>query len=215
VSAPTPGGLHAAGPPQTHLAESRGGVRINELAVPGAFLFTPRQLRDERGVFYEAVRSAQIEELTGQPFRPAQINYSVSRRNTLRGLHSVTVPPGQAKFVTCVRGALRDVVVDLRVGSPTFGRFASNVLEPGSGRSVYVPEGVGHGFLALTDDTCICYVLSSPHVPGAQIDINPLDPELDLPWGFSEPPLISPKDAAAPNVSQTVAAGVLMRWPDA
>jgi NDP-hexose 5-epimerase len=187
-------------------------VRIAELAVPGAYLVTPRQIQDVRGNFYEAWRTDQFERAVGRRFEPRQINFSVSRRNTLRGLHSVAVPPGQAKYVTCVRGALRDIVVDLRVGSPTFGRHATNLLDAGSGHCVYVPEGVGHGFLTLAPDTCICYVLDTVHIPGTQIDINPLDPGLALPWGFTEPPIMSDKDTHAPDLSEALASGGLPEW---
>ncbi|MDT0453975.1 dTDP-4-dehydrorhamnose 3,5-epimerase family protein [Streptomyces hesseae] len=188
---------------------------VTETGLPGAYLLTPHHLTDERGSFYESLRTEELGRALGHPFVPQQINYSVSRRNTLRGIHGVTVPPGQAKYVTCVRGAVRDIVVDLRVGSPAFGRYAVNELDAASGRSVYVPEGVGHGFLALTDDTCVCYVLSSAHVPGTQIDIDPLDPDLALPWGFAEPPLLSEKDARAPGLAEALAAGVLATWPEA
>lgn len=187
---------------------------VVDIQVPGAFVFTPRPFRDERGAFAEGFRSDLVEAVTGRPFRPAQINYSVSRRNTLRGIHGVAVPPGQAKYVTCVRGALRDIVVDLRVGSPTFGEHHVTELDAKSGRSVYVPDGVGHGFLALTDDTCISYVLSTVYVPGTQIDIDPLDADLALPWGFSGPPLMSDKDTKAPGVRAALAAGLLTRWTD-
>jgi NDP-hexose 5-epimerase len=187
-------------------------VHIAELAVPGAYLVTPRQIPDARGNFYEALRTDVLSRAVGRPFSPRQVNFSVSRRNTLRGLHSVAVPPGQAKYVTCVRGALRDVVVDLRVGSPAFGRHDVNVLDADSGRCVYVPEGVGHGFLTLTADTCVCYVLDTAHVPGTQIDIDPLDPDLALPWGFTDPPLMSDKDARAPTVTAAAAAGLLAQW---
>ncbi|MGW7071663.1 dTDP-4-dehydrorhamnose 3,5-epimerase family protein [Streptomyces sp. NPDC054855] len=187
-------------------------MRITELEIPGAFVIAPRHLRDERGSFHEALRTEELEKAAGRPFTPRQINYSVSKRNTLRGIHSVTNPPGQAKFVTSVRGVLRDILVDLRLGSPTYGRHVSNELDADAGTSVFVPEGVGHGFLTLTDDACICYVLSTAHVPGTQVDIDPLDPELALPWGFTEPPLISDKDAKAPTAAQAAAAGLLMPY---
>ncbi|MEV8352595.1 dTDP-4-dehydrorhamnose 3,5-epimerase family protein [Streptomyces niveus] len=187
-------------------------MRIEETTIPGAFLIEPDHLSDDRGVFYESMRSDELERAAGITFQPRQINYSVSRRHTLRGIHSVSIPPGQAKFVTCVRGVLRDILVDLRVGSPTFGRHQVNELDAASGRSVYVPEGVGHGFLALTDDSCICYVVSSTYVPGTQIDINPLDPDLDLPWDCAGTPLISEKDAKAPKLSEALAAGTLSHF---
>ncbi|MFF8960005.1 dTDP-4-dehydrorhamnose 3,5-epimerase family protein [Streptomyces sp. NPDC014894] len=200
-------------------------TRLVPGAVPGVFTLTPRHLTDARGSFYEGVRTEALEEATGQPFTPRQVNYSVSRRGTLRGLHGVTIPPGQAKLVSCVRGALRDVVVDLRLGSPAFGRYEITELDAASGRSVYVPEGVAHGFLALTDDACVCYLLSSAHVPGTQLDIHPLDPDLAIDWAggdFGDDRgdggsgdgrwLLSPKDAAAPTVAEARAAGLLPRW---
>lgn len=189
-------------------------MRFTETVVPGAFVVEMDRLTDDRGSFHEGWRADEFAEAVGRRFEVRQINYSVSRRNTLRGIHSVAIPPGQAKYVTCVRGALRDIVVDLRVGSPAFGVHKSTILDDGSGRSVYVPEGVGHGFLALTEDACISYVLSSVYVPGTQIDLNPLDPDLALPWGFEEPPLMSPKDEKAPSLAELLAGGVLARWQD-
>jgi NDP-hexose 3,5-(Or5-) epimerase len=189
-----------------------GPVRVEETAVPGAYVIVPEQIRDDRGNFYECLRTDELERVLGYPFVPFQINYSVSRRGTLRGIHSVSTPPGQAKYVTCVRGALRDIVVDLRVGSPAFGRHAVVELDAESGRSVFVPEGVGHGFLALADDTCISYAVSSTYAPGTQVHVHPLDPELALPWGFSAPPVLSAKDAGAPSLAETEAAGLLTHW---
>ncbi|MFD7054913.1 dTDP-4-dehydrorhamnose 3,5-epimerase family protein [Streptomyces mirabilis] len=183
-------------------------------AVPGAYVITPHKHRDPRGVFFESLRTDLISEAVGRPFTIRQVNYSVSKRNTLRGLHGVLIPPGQAKYVTCVRGAFRDIAVDLRVDSPTFGRYTANLLTADNGIAVHITEGLGHGFLALTDDTCICYALSTVHVPGTQFEINPLDPELALPWGFTEPPLLSEKDARAPTLEQARASGILPRWPE-
>ncbi|MFC8623400.1 dTDP-4-dehydrorhamnose 3,5-epimerase family protein [Streptomyces anulatus] len=190
-------------------------MRYQETVIPGVRTITPEPIDDIRGSFHEGLRADEFEREMGYPFAPRQINYSVSKRNTLRGIHGVRIPPGQAKYVTCVRGALRDIVVDLRIGSPAFGEHVTHVLDAGSGRSVYIPEGVCHGFLALTDDACISYVLSSTHVPGTQIDINPLDPDLALPWGFTEPPLLSEKDAGAPTVAEALSAGTLATWEEA
>ncbi|WP_336053786.1 dTDP-4-dehydrorhamnose 3,5-epimerase family protein [Streptomyces sp. CA2R101] len=185
-----------------------------ELDVPGSFLFSPHHHRDERGSFHESIRFGELATVVGRPFVPEQVNFSVSRRNTLRGVHSVTVPPGQAKFVTCVRGAVRDIVVDLRIGSPTYGTHAVSHVGADSGNSLYIPEGVGHGFLTLAEDTCVCYVLSSSHVPGTQVDIDPFDPDLALPWNCTEPPLMSTKDRSAPTAAEAAAAGLLAHWQD-
>lgn len=187
-------------------------MHVSETAVPGAYLFTSGRNADRRGDFYEVMRADVVEAVLGRPFVPRQINCSTSRRNTLRGIRGVTVPPGQVKYVTCVRGAVRDIVVDLRVGSPAFGRHAVNELHAGSGRSVYIPEGAGHAFLALTDDACVCYALSGTYAPDAQISIDPLDPDLALPWGVTEPPLLSDKDAAAPSMAEALSAGLLPLW---
>lgn len=190
-------------------------MRIAGTAIPGAYVVTPRRLPDERGCFYEALRTDKLEDVLGEPFVPRQISYSVSRRNTLRGIHSTAVPPGQAKYVTCVRGQLRDIIVDMRVGSPAFGEHHVTTLDAASGVSLHIPEGVGHGFLALTDDACISYVMSTVYAPGTQIDVNPLDPALELPWGLTEPPLLSPKDTGSPTLAETLAAGVLPQWQGA
>ncbi|MFD7422483.1 dTDP-4-dehydrorhamnose 3,5-epimerase family protein [Streptomyces californicus] len=191
-------------------------TRVTRGRVPGVLVLEPHHLTDERGVFYEGVRTDTLTAVTGRPFAPRQVNYSVSRRGTLRGLHGVRVPPGQAKLVTCVRGSVRDVVVDLRLGSPEFGTYETTALDAESGRAVYVPEGVVHGFLALTDDACVSYLLSTPHVPGTQIDIDPLDPDLAIAWTAGAPAdlelLLSAKDRAAPGVREAEAAGLLPYW---
>jgi NDP-hexose 3,5-(Or5-) epimerase len=189
-------------------------MEIRELAVPHALRLTPRKLNDERGCFYESLRTSDLDDAVGHPFTVAQVNYSVSCRNTLRGIHGVQLPPGQAKFVTCVRGAVLDVVVDIRLGSPTFGVHDTSLLDGESGTAVYVAEGLGHGFIALTDDACVSYLCSTAYVPGTPLDINPLDRDLDLPWGFTEPPLMSAKDAGAPSVAEAAQRGLLASYED-
>lgn len=187
---------------------------IAETELPGVLRVRPDRKTDARGCFFESLRSEEISTAVGHRFTVAQINYSVSSRGTLRGLHGVALDPGQAKYVSCVRGALQDIVVDLRLGSPTFGRYTTSLLDARDGAAVYVSEGLFHGFLALTDDTCISYVCSTAYVPGTQIDVNPLDPELDLPWRFDGRPLLSDKDAGAPGVAEAARTGLLPRYED-
>jgi NDP-hexose 3,5-(Or5-) epimerase len=151
-------------------------VGSRELTVPDSFLFSPTKLTDGRGCFYESYREDALADAVGHGFTVVQTNFSVSSRGVLRGVHGVLLPPGQAKIVTCHRGAILDVVVDTRIGSPTFGAHDTNVLEATSGDFVYISEGLGHAFLALTDDTCVGYLCSTRNVPGTQVDINPRDP---------------------------------------
>ncbi|MFJ4279551.1 dTDP-4-dehydrorhamnose 3,5-epimerase family protein [Streptomyces massasporeus] len=184
-------------------------MEISEMAVRGAYRITPDHLPDRRGLFFEAWRSSALTEALGHEFTVSQVNYSVSARNTLRGIHGTTVPPGQAKLVTCVRGAALDVVVDLRIGSPTFGMYDVTLQEAGSGIGVHLADGLGHAFLALADDTCMNYLCSEEYVPGTMIDIQALDPELAIPWGLTEPPIRSDKDAAAPTLAEAAERGLL------
>lgn len=184
-------------------------MRISELAIPDAYLIVPEPIVDSRGVFYEAIRGEALRRITGHELAIRQVNYSVSRRNTVRGIHGTTLPPGQAKLVTCVRGAALDIAVDIRVGSPTFGHYAVTRQDAGSGTAVYLPDGIGHAFQALTDDTCMCYLCSEEYVPGTMIDIDALDPDLALPWELTGPAIRSIKDAAAPALSEAAAAGLL------
>jgi dTDP-4-dehydrorhamnose 3,5-epimerase len=185
------------------------GVQVDELKVPGAWAFAPRQFPDPRGVFLEWFKAAVLEEALGHPLTVKQANHSVSARGTLRGVHFADVPPGQAKYVYCTRGAVLDVVVDIRVGSPTFGVSDAVRLDDVDRRGIYLSEGLGHAFLALTDDANVTYLCSEPYSPGHEHGISPLDPELDLPWPDDVQPLLSDKDAAAPTLAQAKESGLL------
>jgi dTDP-4-dehydrorhamnose 3,5-epimerase len=135
----------------------------------------------------------------------------VSRRGTLRGIHFADVPPGQAKYVMCVAGSVRDVVVDLRVGSPTFGQWDVVLLDALDRRSVYLPEGVGHAFTALADDSVVVYLCSEGYAPGREHTIDPFDTELGIDWGLPREELVlSDKDATALSLAATM--GSLPTW---
>ncbi len=186
------------------------------MAVPDAYRVTPKLHTDARGSFHESYSYDELTRSTGHVFAPLQVNYSVSARNTLRGIHGVAIPPGQAKFVTCVRGRLLDVVVDLRLGSPAFGKHDTTLLDASEGTAVYVAEGLVHGFVALTDDACISYLCSTQFVPGTQFEIQPFDPELALPWseGLTGEALLSAKDEQAPTVARAEELGLLAGYKD-
>lgn len=184
------------------------------MAVRDAYRICPRIHADERGAFFESFRADELTRITGHRFQPVQTNFSVNHKNTLRGMHGVSLPPGQAKYVTCVRGAVMDVVLDVRVGSPTFGRYDINLLEPGTGMAVFIPDGMAHGFVSLADDSCVSYVFDTPYIPGTPFEIHPFDPDLALPWDLAEPPIVAAKDLTAPSLAEAAARGILPRYEE-
>ncbi|WP_431930781.1 dTDP-4-dehydrorhamnose 3,5-epimerase family protein [Micromonospora sp. RP3T] len=185
-------------------------MRIRPLGIEGAWEVTPQQHGDPRGRFLEWYRHDRLAEAVGHPLRLAQANLSVSARDVVRGIHFADVPPGQAKYLTCVRGAVLDVVVDVRVGSPTFGRWEAVRLDDTERRAVYLAEGLGHAVCALTDDATISYLCSATYRPAAEHTVHPLDPALAIDWPTATP-LLSARDAAAPSLAEARAAG---RLPD-
>ncbi|MFJ4678801.1 MULTISPECIES: dTDP-4-dehydrorhamnose 3,5-epimerase [Kitasatospora] len=188
-------------------------MKFRELSIPGAFEVTPQQHGDPRGLFMEWYRFDKLSEVVGHPLRLAQGNLSVSAKDVVRGVHFADVPPGQAKYVSCVRGAVLDVVVDLRVGSPAFGRWEFVRLDEDDRRAVYLPEGLGHGFCALTDDATLSYVCSETYNPTGEHGIHPLDPDLGIDWPTGAPQL-SAKDEQAPTLAEALASGLLPRWDE-
>lgn len=190
-------------------------MQIRELAVPDAYELTPVQRADDRGVFLEWYRFDEIQEAVGHPLDLRQANMSVSKRGVVRGVHFADVPRGQAKHVKAVSGAVLDFVVDIRVGSPTFGQWDSVRLDTETHKAVYISEGLGHCFVALTDDAAVTYLVSDTYNPSGEHGITPLDPELGLvfPEEAGEA-LLSPKDLEAPTLAEAAAAGLLPTWSD-
>jgi dTDP-4-dehydrorhamnose 3,5-epimerase len=188
-------------------------VQIRELAVPDAYELTPVQRTDDRGVFLEWYRFDVLEETVGHALDLRQANMSVSRRGVVRGIHFADVPRGQAKHVKAVSGAVLDFIVDIRVGSPTFGQWDSVRLDTETHKAVYLSEGLGHCFVALTDDAAVTYLVSDVYTPAAEHGIDPLDPGIGL--VFPEEAgelLLSPKDTDAPTLAEAAAAGLLPSW---
>ena len=191
-------------------------MKIEKLSIEGAFAVTPTQHGDPRGLFLEWFKETPFVDTVGHPLRLAQANLSVSARGTLRGIHFADVPPGRAKYVTCVSGAVLDVVVDIRVGSPTFGRWESVLLDTVDRRAVYLSEGLGHGFCALEDGSSVVYLCSEGYAPEREHEVHPLDPEIGIDWGIPiDEALLSAKDASAPSLAEARAAGVLPRFEEA
>jgi dTDP-4-dehydrorhamnose 3,5-epimerase len=189
-------------------------VKIRELAIKHAFEVTPVQHGDDRGTFLEWFKAPTFSENVGHRLRLEQANISLSSRGTLRGIHFADVPPGQAKYVTCPSGAVLDVAVDIRVGSPTFGQWDSVLLDGTDRRAIYLGEGLGHVFLALTDDAVVCYLCSEGYNPAREHGVHPLDPAIGIDWPGDVEPKLSTRDAAAPTLEEARAAGLLPSYAD-
>jgi dTDP-4-dehydrorhamnose 3,5-epimerase len=184
-------------------------VKVRELAVPDSFEVTPAQHGDDRGVFLEWFSRSRFEEETGHRLPLAQANCSVSARGVVRGIHFADVPPGQAKYVSCAAGAVLDVVVDLRTGSPTFGSWDAVRLDDADRKAVYIAEGLGHAFMALSDRATLVYLCSEQYNPGREHGLHPLDPDVGIIWPDAGDVLLSPKDADAPTLQEAERAGLL------
>jgi dTDP-4-dehydrorhamnose 3,5-epimerase len=190
-------------------------VDFRELSVSGAYEMTPTIHGDTRGAFLEWFRADTFLEVLGHPFTLAQSNCSVSAAGTLRGVHFADVPPGQAKYVTCPVGAVLDVVVDVRVGSATYGSWDAVLLDDTARRAVYLGEGLGHAFMALADGSVVQYLCSTTYAPGREHGVHPLDPALGIEWptedreGRPLAHLLSEKDRTAPTLAEAEQAGLL------
>ncbi|WP_432482793.1 dTDP-4-dehydrorhamnose 3,5-epimerase family protein [Kineococcus esterisolvens] len=195
-------------------------MQTRELSIAGAWEFTPRQFGDDRGTFLEWFREPALTGAAGHGLSLAQANCSVSAAGVLRGVHYADVPPGQAKYVFCAAGAVLDVVVDLRVGSPTFGRWESVLLDDVDRRAVYLSEGLGHAFLSLADGSTVVYLCSQGYAPEREHGVHPLDPELGIEWprtgrdGRELEFTLSGKDEQAPTLAQAREAGALPSHAD-
>jgi dTDP-4-dehydrorhamnose 3,5-epimerase len=176
-------------------------VKLIELSIPGLFVLESPVWGDDRGSFREWFKDEDFKE-AGVAFHARQANLSVSKKNVVRGLHYSMAPEGQAKVVTCAHGELDDVIVDIRVGSPSFGHSEIVHLAAGEERSVYVPAGVAHGFCVTSELGALTYLLSSPFNAAFELEINPFDAEINVPWTISGEPIVSPKDTDAPSLRE-------------
>ena len=188
-------------------------MQVTPLSISGVWSFAPLLRPDDRGVFLESFKAAEVESAIGHPFTLKQMNISSSRAGTVRGIHFADVPPSQAKYVQCFSGRILDVVVDIRVGSPTFGRWDAIELDDANRTGLYISEGLGHAFCALSDEVTVGYLCSEPYAPSREHGIHPLDPELGMPWPDIDL-VLSPKDAAAPTLAEALSQGLLPLFSD-
>lgn len=187
-------------------------MNLTPLGIEGAWLADSPVWSDDRGFFREWFKFEDMKSATGRDFGIEQANISLSSAGTLRGIHYSIAPRGQAKWITCVAGSIKDVIVDIRPDSQTFGKWIEVILTGDSGQAVFISEGLGHGFVALEDNTAVAYLLSTPFSPTDEFEINPLDEEIGINWGRDFGTLkISEKDKKAPSLLEQLSEGKLPR----
>jgi dTDP-4-dehydrorhamnose 3,5-epimerase len=175
-------------------------VNATHLAIPEVVLFEPRVFPDARGAFFESFNARAFAAATGLDAAFVQDNHSVSQKGVLRGLHYQLAPHAQGKLVRVVRGAAFDVAVDIRRGSPSFGRWVGETLTADNRRQLWVPAGFAHGFLALEDGTEFLYKTTDFYDKASERAIRWDDPALGIDWPMRDV-LVSDKDAAAPALA--------------
>jgi dTDP-4-dehydrorhamnose 3,5-epimerase len=185
-------------------------MKLTPLGIEGAWLAESPVWSDERGFFREWFKAEDVKNVTGRDFGIEQANISMSSAGTLRGIHYSIAPRGQAKWITCISGSITDVIVDIRPDSPTFGSWIEVALTGNSGQAVFISEGLGHGFLALENNTAVAYLVSTPFSPNDEFEINPLDEKIGINWGMDQGSLkISEKDKNAPSLLDRLSDGKL------
>ena len=191
-------------------------MKVRELDIPGTWEISPAVHGDSRGMFYEWINERGFSAFAGHRLDVRQANCSVSAAGVLRGIHFAQVPPSQAKYVTCVYGSVYDVVVDIRVGSPTFGKWDAVLLDDKDRKTIYISEGLGHGFLALQDNSTVMYLCSEEYNPQREHTICATDPTLGIDWPLVDgvAPSLSDRDAAAPSFEEVRASGLLPTWEE-
>lgn len=174
-------------------------MKFTETPLTGSYIIELEPRTDERGFFARFFCEKEFRE-HGLNTRWTQINNSLSKDvGTLRGLHFQRQPHAEVKLVRCLQGAIWDVIVDLREGSPSFGKWFASELSARNRKMMYVPKGFAHGFISLEADAEILYLVSDPYAPGAECILNWADPSVGITWPLS-PTILSDKDAAAKNL---------------
>lgn len=176
-------------------------MKITPLDISGLFLITPREHRDQRGVFMESYRRDLLSDALGRRIDFVQDNQSVSyARGTVRGLHMQKPPRAQVKLVRCAAGSVLDVAVDIRKTSPTFGQHVAVQLSADNAQQLFIPAGFLHGFITLQASTIVAYKCSDYFSPEHDMSVRFDSPALGIDWGaLSDDAVLSDKDRAAPD----------------
>lgn len=177
-------------------------MKVEQAGLPGIVLLEPRRFGDSRGFFAETYNGRAYRD-AGIECEFVQDNHSLSDKvGTVRGLHFQKPPAAQAKLVRCGRGAIFDVAVDIRTGSPTYGKWVGYELSADNGLQLFIPAGFAHGFMTLKPGSEIVYKCSDYYAPETEGSVRWDDPDLGIEWPKVENPVLSEKDAEAPSLSQ-------------
>lgn len=184
----------------------------NQPKIKGVISFEYKKIYDFRGSFTEIFSQNLFQNNGIEFFNLNQINLSVSKKNVFRGIHFSIAPEGQNKIVTCIDGSISDFVIDLRVGSPTFGKFDRFELNSTERKMIYVPSGCGHGFLANSGSNTVLYAQTSRYSPKEEFSLNCFDRELNLNLQKSEQIILSKRDESAPYLSDLIKMQILPKY---
>ena len=187
--------------------------KVQSTKIHGLFVMHQEINSDLRGNFLEIYKQKEFKEKFCQNFNPSQISISISNKNVIRGFHYSINPIGQSKLVTALDGSILDTIVDIRTNSPTFGEVFQIELNAEEALTLFVPDGVAHGFSVQTDLAIILYVMSSEYTPGLEHGINPLDPDLGINWNVDSP-ILSEKDKHERNFKDASSLNLLPSWFD-
>jgi len=183
-------------------------MKAHPLSITGSWKIEFQKFEDNRGFFYESFKAEEFQKLIGRNFDIKQTNTSSSSKGSVRGIHYALIPPGQAKLVQCQRGSVKDYVIDIRIGSPTFGQFEEIALDEKSAGAVFIEEGLAHAFVALENNTIVTYYVNEKYNPEREKGINPFDPTLNVKWPDIEL-ILSEKDKVAIYLEQAKSEGLL------
>jgi dTDP-4-dehydrorhamnose 3,5-epimerase len=190
---------------QGNSIEGLAMTTFTESSINGAWLIDPSRHGDDRGWFQELFKKSAVKNATGFEFSPVQINVSHSSQGVVRGIHYSIAPEGQAKYVSVLDGEIDDYIIDVREGSPTFGKWQRVRITAQQGNSVLLGSNLAHAFQVVSKMATVCYAVTAEFSPTAEKAINPFCPELAIAWDTSFPAMLSPKDEAAPHLSEQAA----------
>lgn len=188
-------------------------MKAHPLKISGSWKIEFQKFEDNRGFFYESFKAEEFPKLIGRNFDIKQTNTSSSAKGSVRGIHYALVPPSQAKLVQCQRGSIKDYVIDIRIGSPTFGQFEAIELDEKSASAIFIEEGLAHAFVALENNTIVTYYVSEKYNPEREKGINPFDKTLNILWPEIDL-ILSEKDKAAISLEQAKSQGILTTYDE-